>query len=320
MSKETINICFATDNNYAPYMGIAIISILKNASSKDNFHFYVLDNKISSVNKQKINSLQKKYSFKITYLPLDENLFSKCDTKHPNWTLAIFGRYLIPQLIPEDKVLYLDCDVMIRGSLQELWQTDLTKYYLAGVPDYNVIQRGKLQERFGKNFKIEEYVNSGVLLINNKKWREENLFEILLNYSIKNTSLLIWPDQDTINFICRKHKKLLLDRYNVMGHLYKPDLFLSHPRFNQIIEEREHPVIRHFHPWKKNFFIPHREEYLDLMKDSPWANFLPKDDPYVIAWIKNICRYLLRHPFCFLLPKFYKRWKYRGSKCLFVDY
>ena len=164
-----LTICFASDDNYAPYMGMAIFSILKNAA------------------------------------------------KHTNWTLSIFGRYLIPQLISDDKVLYLDCDVMARGSLWDLWQTDLTNYYLAGVPDYNVMHRGRLKERFGADFKVEEYVNSGVLLINNKKWRGENLFETLLDYSIKNASLLQWPDQDAINFICRKHKKLLLDRYNVMG-------------------------------------------------------------------------------------------------------
>lgn len=315
-----ITVCFASDDNYAPYMGMAIFSILKNAAPKDACCFYVLDNKISAKNKQKLDALHQTYDFDLTYLPLDEKLFAKCDTKHSNWTLSIFGRYLIPELIPDDKVLYLDCDVMIRGSLWELWQTDLSGCYLAGVPDYNVMQRGRLKERFGEDFKVEEYVNSGVLLINNKKWRDENLFETLLNYSLKNAALLQWPDQDAINFICRKHKKLLLNRYNVMGYLYKPDLFLNHPRFKEILKEREQPVIRHFHPWKKNFFIPNREEYLALMRVSPWADLMPKDDPCVWAWAKMVWRYLWRHPFCFLLPKFYKRWKYRGAACLFLDY
>ena len=143
---------------------------------------------------------------------------------------------------------------------------------------------------------------------------------MLLDYSVKNATLLRWPDQDAINFICRKHKKLLLDRYNVMGYLYKPDLFLNHPQFAQIIQEREKPVIRHFHPWEKNSFIPHREEYLELMRESPWRDLMPKDDALVWAWIKMVALYLWRHPFCFLLPKFYKRWKYRGTTCLFMDY
>lgn len=318
--QTIITICFASDDNYAPYMGMAIFSILRNANPNDKFHFYVLGNKISHRNKQKIESLKKHRPFQITWLTLDTSLFQKCDTKHPNWTLSIFGRYLIPKLIPADKVLYLDCDVMVRDSLAPLWKEDISEYYLAGVPDYNVMQRGHLTERFGKEMKADEYVNSGVLLINNKKWRQENLFEVLLEYSIKNAELLQYPDQDAINFICRKHKKLLPDRWNVMGYLYKPDLFLTHPRFNEILKERDNPIIRHFHPWKKNFFIPNREEYLRLMRISPWRNLLPKDDIFLWAWIKIIFRYLWRHPFCFLLPKFYKRWKYRGTLCLFLDY
>lgn len=53
---------------------MAIFSILKNAAQKDIFHFYVLDNKISEKNKQKLNSLQQTYTFELTYLPLDEKL------------------------------------------------------------------------------------------------------------------------------------------------------------------------------------------------------------------------------------------------------
>ncbi|MBE6421283.1 MAG: glycosyltransferase family 8 protein [Elusimicrobium sp.] len=317
---EKINICFASDDNYAPYMGMALFSVLKNAGEEETFHFYVLDNKISEKNKQKIEKLKELYSFEITYLTLDEKIFKNCDLKRSNWTLSIFGRYLIPELISEDKVLYLDCDVFVRSSLLPLWKEDISEYYIGGVPDYNVILRGKLTKRFGKDFKPEEYVNSGVLLINNKKWREEHLFNTLLDYSVKNASLLQWPDQDAINVICQNRKKLLPERYNVMGFLYKPDLFLSHPRFNEIVEEPKHTVIRHFHPWEKNSFSPNREEYLSLMKVSPWADLMPKDDPYVLAWIKMIARYLWRHPFCFLLPKFYRYWKYRGTKCLFFDY
>ena len=91
--QSIINICFASDDNYAPYMGMAIFSILRNANLHDNFHFYVLDNRISSTNKQKIEYLRKLHAFQITWLALDTSLFKQCDTKHPNWTLSIFGRY-----------------------------------------------------------------------------------------------------------------------------------------------------------------------------------------------------------------------------------
>lgn len=320
MSDKKIHICFASDDNYAPYMGLAILSILTHACDTDRFHFYILDNKISKTQKEKIQSLSVKHPFEITFLPLDENVFSGCKTHSKNWTLSIFGRYLIPWLIPRDKVLYLDCDVMVRTSLYPLWQTDLTGYYLAGIPDYNVIHRGKIKERFGGEMDPKEYVNSGVLLINNKKWREEDITRQLLEYSVQNADHLVWPDQDAINFICRKGKKMLSSSWNLMGYVYKRDLYKDFPDYCRILKESENVYIRHFHPWKKNFFIPHREEYLTMMRQSPWKDLMPKDDPKPLAWAKMVTRYLWRHPFCFLLPKFYKRWYYRGTACLFLDY
>ena len=73
--NNKISICFATDNGYAPYMGMAILSILTNAGKEENFHFYVLYNKISNENKKKVESLKKIRPFEITWLPLNEELF-----------------------------------------------------------------------------------------------------------------------------------------------------------------------------------------------------------------------------------------------------
>ena len=145
--KERINICFASDNNYAPYMGMALFSVLRNAGAEETFHFYILDMGISEENKQKIASLNNTHEFDITYIPIDRSRLSGCDPK--KLSLATFGRFFIPELIPQDKVLYLDCDIMVRASLLPMWKTDLAGFYLAGVPDVGAIFRGCLQERFG---------------------------------------------------------------------------------------------------------------------------------------------------------------------------
>ena len=67
--NNTLNICLACDDNYAPYMGMAIFSVLKNAAPQDKFHFYILDNKISAISKKKIESLRATHPFELTYLP-----------------------------------------------------------------------------------------------------------------------------------------------------------------------------------------------------------------------------------------------------------
>ena len=319
MSQKLMNICFASDNGYAPYMGLAILSILLHRGEEEVFHFYILDNEISAQNKQKIESLRSTYPFEISWLKMDKDIFKGCTIRSSTLTVSTFGRYLIPQLIEADKVLYLDCDVFVRTSLWPLWQTDLGENYLAGVPDYNVIQRGKLKARFKGEMDPQQYVNAGVLLINNKKWKQDHIFQQLLSFSLQNISMLLWLDQDAINYICRKAKLMLPSRWNVMGYLYKPDIFLKSPLYQTILKEREIACIRHFHPWKKNYFVPQRDEYIELMRKSPWKEYIPHDDPKPLAFIKLVLRYLWRHPFCFLLPIYYKRGYYRGTVCLFLD-
>ena len=66
-----INICFATDNNYAKYMGLALMSVLKSANEEDDLHFFILDNQIKQEEKDKIATLQKIRPFQITYIPIN---------------------------------------------------------------------------------------------------------------------------------------------------------------------------------------------------------------------------------------------------------
>ena len=79
MSK--INVCFATDNNYTKYMGLALMSVLKSANKEDALHFFILDNQIKQEEKDKIATLQKIKPFEITYIPISEHMFKNLHVK-----------------------------------------------------------------------------------------------------------------------------------------------------------------------------------------------------------------------------------------------
>ena len=112
-------------------------------------------------------------------------------------------------------------------------------------------------------------------------------------------------------------KKIIPHSWNVMGFLYKPDLFCGRPDFEEIIKQREDCRIRHFQPWRKNWFMPHKEEYLALMAETPWKGLIPDDDDKKTVLKKNIFRYFWKHPFCLAKPSFYRQWKMRGTECMF---
>ena len=124
-----LNIVFASDNNYALYLGVAIVSLIKNNQNDfDKINIFVLDDGISSENKKRLEALVTNQNhvlnfiktkglsdFEINMVGLDR-IFSKN-------SFTTYSRLFVASLLPKDidKVIYLDCDRLILGSFKELW-------------------------------------------------------------------------------------------------------------------------------------------------------------------------------------------------------
>ena len=308
--NQTINVCLASDEGYAKYLGMTIISILKSAALEDSFKFYVLDGGISTESKEKVESLKSIKDFAIEWLPLDMDFFSKFQKSR--WSYVACARLLIPEFIKEDKVLYLDCDILVRTSLAPLFNTDIDSYYAAGVIDYCVKDRGWDKKLFKSDNDYNLYFNSGVLLINVKLWRQDGIHQKMIQKCLDISLSYKFLDQDVINLVLKGRIKSLDPRWNVMNYFYSTDLFLKEDIYKDLSEITSNPYIRHFKGWKKNNLFPQRDEYLKLMKDSPWSEYIEEDDPRWLLYLKVFFSYMWRHPLCFVLPRFYKRWYYRG--------
>lgn len=314
--KETINICFASDNNYAKYMGITIFSILHNAAYEDNINFYVLDNGISPLMKTQIESLKKIKSFAIKWIPVSGKIFYNCSTAR-YITIATYFRFLIPSLLPEvDKVLYLDCDLLVLADLRELFETDIGNYYAGGVFDIVALEKYMLKQ-FNLPSLEDSYVNCGVLLINNRKWRENDIQAKLVSYALNNSSRLHFADQDIINSVLYGKIKLLEHKWNVCNASYNKDSFLFSKHKKDILKALNKPAIRHYtganKPWQHNCYYPSdmTEEYINYMKISPWKEDAPPPKNKFF-YLKSFLLFWWIHPLFFLSPKRYKLFYYRG--------
>lgn len=308
-----INICFASDNNYAKYLGLAIMSILKSAGKNDNLHFYILDNKIQDKEKNKIAALQKIKHFEINYLPISDENFKNCCFNSRTITVTTYARFLIPSLINEEKILYLDCDIFVRKSLAPLFNIDINGYYLAGVLDIGLSKKYILN-KFKGIIEPEDYINAGVLLINNEKWQRKSIADDLFKYAGTHSADLRFADQDCINYILRAGFLKINPTWNMMDDYFDPYYFLKQKNKEEILQTQKDPAIRHFKPWKANNTKEFRDEYIEMMKNSPWAEFIPKDDLSFGNLIKIFFKFWLKYPLFFLTPKFYLRVKYRGFK------
>lgn len=119
--------------------------------------------------------------------------------KLPHINHMTFARYFIPDFVTEDKVLYLDSDLIVTGDLTDLFELDLGENYLAAA-----------RSCFGAGVGF----NAGVLLINNKKWGSETIRQKLIDLTEKEHENVEEGDQSILNMLFKDQYSLLEDKYN----------------------------------------------------------------------------------------------------------
>lgn len=293
------NICLSCDNNYAQYAGVVIASILLNSDDKSFFNFYILDGNIEQENKDKIEKLKEIKNFNLNFISIDENLFEvyKKIGTHSYISLSAYYRLKLASLLPKiDKVLYLDCDVIVSSDLIELFETDISEYYAAGVKDIAVNSSGYVPKLEKGNI----YFNSGVLYFNLDKIRKDNIESEFEKYTIENFDKIRVGDQEIINVVCQGKIKELYSTWNVQSS-----------NFVNRSDYTKNPNIVHYvgrnKPWKFGSINYWKNLYFNVLEKTPWA--IPSEE--INKWTKenqkqSIINYLKYRPLFFLRPRFYK--------------
>ena len=294
--STNINVCISCDDNYAKYAGVVIASILLNAGEDDEFSFYILDGGISDKAKLRINRLKSIRHCDINFVKIDESQFEvyKDIPTHKYISMAAYYRLKLPELLPDvDRVIYLDCDVIVRKSLAEFFNTKLDEdYYIAGVLDARV--------KYKPQWKDTKYVNSGVLLMDLNKIRWDNVSDIFLDYTQKHFDEIKTGDQDIINFALKGKIKIVDDRWNV-----QVSSFLSRSSFTK------DPYIIHYiarqKPWMFGSYNHFKNEYFKVLAHTPWK--MPTEEKYQWGIWNDICsffHFLIDKPLFLFRPKFWE--------------
>ncbi len=216
------NICYALDSNYTEQLSVSLVSILKNSTKEEKFNVYVLDGGLTDEDKQKITELKEVKDFNLNFVrvnpkdfkecPLLKNTNKKFDFYHV--TLPTYFRFKLPSLLPNvDKILYLDCDILARTPLEELYNTDVKKYATAMISDVE-------SEKEAKRLNIKKYYNAGVMLLNLDYWRKNDIEKKLFDYTVKNKKTILWQDQDIINVVLQNEIKEVDLKWNYSYFLY----------------------------------------------------------------------------------------------------
>lgn len=209
-----MNIVCATDDSFVQHCCIMLVSLLCN---NKGVNIYILTEGLSEGNKaiiqEEVESKGGHVTFCIVNSSLIENLpLSNLDGLN-HISRATYYRLLIANILPREieRVLYLDCDIVVNDSLEDLWRLDMTGKAIAASPQ---IGSGCECERLG--YPIEDgYFNAGVTLLNLKYCRENHVTEELFQYALENSDRLLYNDQDILNGVLHDRTIHLLPQWNM---------------------------------------------------------------------------------------------------------
>ncbi|MCF7521457.1 glycosyltransferase [Neisseria sp. ZJ106] len=188
--NQRLKIVFGADYYYAKQVETTLKSICCHNRDVD---FYLLNRDFPSEWFETISAHLALLGSTISNIYVSNETIADFDTYPHINSEATYFRYFIPELIDEDKVLYLDCDLVVNGSLNDFFRLDLGNAFVAAVKDPIAVEYHQQENEF----------NAGVLLINNALWRQEKICQKALDYTERNKQLIRNGDQEVLNVLFR---------------------------------------------------------------------------------------------------------------------
>lgn len=202
-----ISIAFAVNDRYIEHLLIAIYSLLRN-NKKSYIDIYILEKDLTDTSRRKLKKFKDYFgNADISFVDMNDKMgmFKGISLIIDYISIETYFRFVLADLFPNlDKILYLDADILVQNNIDELWDTDISEYYVAGVEDAHILAGGYKEEI---NFSDTElYFNAGVLLLNLAEIRRDNIVKQLFS-SIADRPQIRYQDQDILNITFKNRVK-----------------------------------------------------------------------------------------------------------------
>lgn len=261
-NMKNMHVAFCCDNSYIVPASITLESILKNNKNRHIITHTFTDD----LNEKSIGTLQalvEKYQGELVTHQLPAEAVDAIKNAPLAWeylSAASYYRLMLPYVVDEsvERILYFDCDIMVRKNLEEYYDCPIKDNYIAGTHD---IEEGQHCERL----KLPLYVNSGVLLMNIKAIKQEfSLKQVLEKVKqLAKQENLTCGDQDIINILFHKKIYLLPEAFNYQHGIHKKYVLQHKTEVNAA-------AVVHFitsdKPWFPTYVFPYTKEYYWYLK------------------------------------------------------
>lgn len=203
---KTIPIIFACDNNYVGPLSVTISSLMHNASKNYKYRLIVLTDNLNNNNRQLLTSMvYDNYTIEFNDVSKYFDGLKERLSLRDYYTLSTYFRFLIPDLYKEyNKAIYLDSDLVITGDISKLYNVTLTHNLVAAVTEDFVVKtyETSLYVERVLNISRYNYFNAGILLMNLRLFRQENILSQFVSLS-KIRRFIVAQDQDYLNVLCK---------------------------------------------------------------------------------------------------------------------
>ncbi len=265
---EQIHLGFGIDKNFGKFAGITITSLVHNNIEHDLVVHIVYDELLPE-DMEKLQQMERLYrnlTLRFYQITSTEGMTFVVPPGHI--TQAMYYRYLFADMLPETvtRLIYMDADIICKGDILPLWQLDLQGKVLAAARDYG---EDRSCDRIG--LKNGRYFNSGVLLMDLTKWRQQKLAQKLFQWleQVGGTKIL-WGDQDALNGVIDGEFTELPKKYN--------GIVINNTTLNENLELVIVHYIDYVKPWHIYYVDSNAKElYWQYVKKSLWSDLKPQD-------------------------------------------
>jgi len=284
-----MDLVWSTSDLYSEIAATSMLSALENSKDIEEINVHIIDMGISKQHKAWIQKITDSYNRNLFFwgkLNIEKKVGESINVGR--WHISTYSRLFLPTIFPPNikKVIYIDCDMIIRHSLKELWEMDMRGAWVMSADDC----RG---EKYRDNIGISKksiYTNNGLMVIDLEAWRNNNVESLFAEFIKKYRGDVTYMDQGVLNGVLQplQKVKLLPISYNAQTACYdlgydgleacrKPVWAYSREEFNKGIND---PIVVHFttcfmsgtRPWFKKDDHPYREEFLTYRNMTSWKN------------------------------------------------
>lgn len=297
-----INICLVLNKKYVPQTIVFLNSLFIN-NENEAFDIYLLHSELED---EQINKLREfieiKFKHIFTPIKINEKFFKDAPILWNTHSKEAYYKLLIPKIFSDklDKILYFDIDIIINGSIKELYNTNIENYCLAATGDYYINKKDiEYKKQLGMT-KRDTYFNSGVVLFNINKMLENYDIDKIQRYIKDNGKNFHYHDQEVLNKFYYNKCFLFPEKYNCITKFKGVRDF-----FNYCFEKnnkQKQPIVIHYagiKPWN----ILYNAKYLNLFWKYEKGTLSGLDyDNYMKNRKKSIVQVLLRTIYRIIYP------------------